>query len=68
MEIETVEDLANQIADWIGVYGCCKDPTGDGCEREDITCCRVGFMIRMEDRIRDAVENDKKLEAINLKP
>jgi hypothetical protein len=34
MNIETVEDLANQIADWMGVYGCCKQETEEGTKPE----------------------------------
>lgn len=62
MEIETVDDLANQIADWLGVYGCCKH--GDGCDDPNPLCCRIGFMMTFPDRIRAAVDNDNKLEKI----
>lgn len=68
MEIETVEDLSNQIANWLGVYGACKSTDKDGCNipcRDGKFCCRVGFMIMMEERMRQAVENDKKLEIFN---
>jgi len=70
MEIETVSDLANVIADWIGVYGACKcEGKSDGCEfsEKKVTCCRVGFTMHLEERIRDAVENDNKIEEMNLK-
>lgn len=63
MEIETVEDLCNQIADWLGVYGCCKAAqAGQDCYNKNPRCCRVGFMMEMPDRIRAAVENEKKIE------
>lgn len=71
MEIETVPDLANKIADWLGVYGACKE--GDKyepcCEKseKDIFCCRVGFCMHMEERIREAVGNENKLDDIHLK-
>ena len=79
MTIETVDELCEHLADLIGVYGACKhsDETKivDGeevrineCNEECDTCCRVGFMMVMPDRIRQAVENDKRLEAVNLKP
>mgnify|MGYP005867147565 CR=1 FL=1 len=29
MKIETVSDLAEQIADWIGIYGGCKNITSN---------------------------------------
>ena len=83
MTIETPEDLANQIADWLGIYGACKHGQcqadeclakrdehclrGDGCSEDSLFCCRVGFMIDFPDRIRDAVENENKLKIINLK-
>jgi hypothetical protein len=78
MTIETTEDLCNQIANWIGVYGACKaeenkfDEDGNqlrdcnGCDNKDPLCCRVGFMIEIKDRMIAAVENDKKLESINM--
>lgn len=65
MNIETTEDLCHQIANWIGVYGACKaDECADSCENENPLCCRVGFMIEMKERMINAVENDKKLDAI----
>jgi len=72
MKIETVSDLAEQIADWIGIYGGCKAiGSGEtGCtydKFENPCCCRVGFINAMEERIREAVENDKKLEESGLK-
>lgn len=66
MNIETTEELCNQIADWIGVYGACKSEEAEGCHNENPLCCRVGFMIHMEERMTQAVENDKKLESIGL--
>jgi len=60
--VETPEDLANIIADWIGCYGACKSTDPDGCEAKDINCCRVGFMLIFPDRIRQSVENEKLLK------
>jgi hypothetical protein len=69
MNIETVDELCEEIANWIGVYGCCKASAGDvDCENENPCCCRTGFMMVMPDRIREAVENDKKLEVFKSKP
>ena len=67
MIIETVDDLAEQVADWLGVFGCCK-MKGRDCEDENDHCCRTGFMMVFPDRIRQAVENEKKLELTGLKP
>lgn len=72
MEIETTDDLCNQIADWIGVYGCCKAEEvqngidGAECTNENPLCCRVGFMGVLKERMINAVENDKKLYLIGL--
>lgn len=66
MEIETVDDLVEQIADWIGVYGGCKaaEKGLDECEEstKNVFCCRFGFTVHMKDRILKAVENTKILE------
>ncbi len=69
MEIETVEDLSNKIADWISCYGACKSTDPDGCEHSEkaIACCRVGFMNHMKDRIREAVKNDELLTQLENK-
>jgi len=67
MEIETVDDLANQIADWLCVYGCCKNGDGDGCDDPNPLCCRIGFMMIFPDRIRKAVLNEYRLELIEEK-
>ncbi len=65
MELETVDDLANQIGDWVGCYGCCKAvENGHNCEDKNIFCCRIGMMLVLPDRIRAAVANDKFLESI----
>jgi len=82
MNIETVEDLANDIADKLGIYGACKHGQcqadeclaksdehclhGGGCTDEIPLCCRQGFMMTFPDRVRQAVENDKKLEKADL--
>ncbi len=69
MEIETVEDLCNELANLIGCYGTCKAAAkGEDCEETSPVCCRMGFMMVMPDRIREAVDNERKLESLNLKP
>lgn len=69
MDIETVSDLVNTLADWLGIYGCCKSDGDEGCEfnKQKPFCCRMGFVGEMEERIPAAVENDKKLEQGSLK-
>lgn len=69
MNIETVDDLADAVADMIGCYGCCPAAEkGEDCNDSRFNCCRIGFMMVFPDRIRAAVENEKKLEELNLKP
>lgn len=60
MNIETVHDLAEHIADIADVYGSCQVQAegGNDCR---LGVCRVCFVPEMEDRIRAAVENDRKL-------
>jgi len=67
MEIETVEDLSSRIANLIGCYGACKSTGTEGCEysENNITCCRVGFMMEMPDRIRQAVKNNEIIKNAN---
>lgn len=61
--VETVEDLAETLADWCGVYGSCKSNGETGCELEESKpdCCRMGFVDVMQKRIRESVENEKML-------
>lgn len=72
MNIETVEELAEQIADWCGIYGGCKNITEDdnNCTYDKFknpACCRNGFIEAITERMIDAVENDKKLREAGLK-
>lgn len=69
MNIETVEDLSNTIADWLGIYGCCKSNGDEGCEfnKDKPFCCRVGFTSEMKERMNTAVGNDFKIALANLK-
>jgi len=60
--LETPEELAEQIADWCGIYG---TPT----EEEQIEnhghlpeCkCRMCFTVEIQERIRESVKNEEKL-------
>lgn len=54
--IETLEDIVEEVADNIGVYGSHTEVAPDGqCE------CRVCFTTSLKLRIRDAMEIDLKL-------
>lgn len=57
VELETVHELCEDLADKLGVYGCGPE-FGD---HPDDCDCRICFVLKMEDRIREAVENDKYL-------
>ena len=59
VEFETPSELADAIADMLGIYG--NGPEfGD---HPDDCKCRMCFVIRMEDRIRDSVENEEFLKS-----
>jgi hypothetical protein len=62
MSIETLDDVLNEIADKAYIYGACKSLDPDGCSQSCTFCCRVGFMNSYEDRIRDAIVNEIKVE------
>ena len=58
VEFETPSELADAIADMLGIYGTGPE-FGD---HPDDCKCRMCFVSTMEDRIRDSVKNDKFLE------
>ena len=58
VEIEDVHDLAEHIADLVGIY-LSGPELGD---HPDDCSCRMCFVLNMEDRIREAVENEKYLK------
>lgn len=62
MQIEILEDVLNELADKLGVYGACKSEKYGECNATNQFCCRVGFMIHYEDRIRQALVNEEKLK------
>lgn len=66
--IETLEDVLNQYADWMGVYGACKCETeteGNPCTHESNPhCCRGGFMIEQKERILKALENESRFDSL----
>ena len=67
MKIETVDDLAETICDWVGCYGTCDAAEkGKDCTNNNIFCCRVGAMMVLPDRIRAAVENEEKLKSADF--
>lgn len=66
MNIETIDDIVEEMATKLGVYGACKSTDPDGCDNNDMCCCRVGFTMVLKDRIYQALENENKLSIVGL--
>ena len=66
MNIETIDDIVEDIANKLGVYGACKSNSSDGCDNDDDFCCRVGFAMILKERIYTAIENENKLKQAEL--
>jgi len=67
MKIEVLEDVLEELANKLGVYGCCNPAENEeDCNSDNGFCCRTGFMMTYEDRIRQAIENEKKLQESGL--
>lgn len=68
MNIETIDDILDELADKMGVYGCCKAASEgkDECEDKNPCCCRVGFMMEYGNRISNAFVNEQKLELAGI--
>ena len=61
--IEMPADLAEHLADLVGVYGAHDKACEQGAEQPmnpRVTKCRVCFVFEMETRIREAVRNERK--------
>jgi len=60
VNMETVEELAESIADSLNIYGCGSSDTDEnGFENHPDTCnCRICFVENMKERIVQAVHND----------
>lgn len=63
MKIDTPEDLAEEVADWIGIYGNCDQ---ENCQ-ESGRCCRAEFTQILAERIRNSVHNENAIITIDLK-
>ena len=55
MSIETLDDIIEELADGLGIYGC----GGEDDDHKDDCDCRVCFEIGMRDRIIKAVKVEK---------
>ena len=56
MSIETLDDIVEEIADSLGVYGVC--PGSEDCAGH----CRPEFTANLKSRINAAVDVERKLE------
>ena len=59
--IETPEELAEQIANWVGVYGSGLDDEHDE-PLHKAHQCRVCFVSALTHRIRQSVANEQALQ------
>lgn len=59
-EIETPHELADDIANQIGVY--CDHPEEGYADHEGGNMCRIDFVIDMTNRIRKAAQHERQLE------
>lgn len=71
MNIETIEDIIEDLADKFDIYGQCSCITDEGFQnppsgncRKTLICCRVNFAVTIKDRIYKAIENEKILNQI----
>ncbi len=59
--LETPDELAEWVADWLGVYGSVLDDDHDA-RSHKASKCRVCFVAELAQRIRDSVENEQALQ------
>jgi len=59
--LETPNELAEQIADWCGVYGGGPE---NGSDHPEKCKCRMCFCGMVEHRIRESVKNEHLLDAL----
>ena len=65
MNIETLDEVINELADRLGIYGCCKKAEeNEDCEEKNAFCCRIAFTQVYEERIREAIKNEEKINKI----
>lgn len=73
MPIETLDDITEQLADLLGVYGSHGDELDDENPTNAVTCtpkkpCRVCWTSDLRDRILAAVEVERKLNPAPVEP
>lgn len=63
MAYESLDDVIEEIANALSIYGGCDDNGLDGCTKCDDKCCRSYFVSRLKERILDAVRNDNAINS-----
>jgi hypothetical protein len=58
VHLETVEELAESLADACGIYGCGEGGDNGFADHPDTCNCRICFVSDITERIRQAVKND----------
>ncbi len=58
VHLETVEELAESLADIGGIYGCGEGGDNGFADHPDTCNCRICFVSAITERIRQAVKND----------
>lgn len=58
--IETLDDIVEELANKLGIYGAHRDRSGD-CKPPN-HCCRCCWAAYMKARIEQAVEIERKLQ------
>lgn len=67
MNIETTEEVLDEIANRFMIYGACKSENPQECDNGDHFCCRVGFTAHYQDRLDNAHADEVKLKRAGLK-
>ena len=55
--LESVDDLAESLANLLGLYGSCNSESEEDCPKD----CRSCFVFSTKQRIREAVANERLL-------
>lgn len=61
VEFETVNELCEELADKLGIYGVPTSYNQNIVDHPENCECRICFVSELEDRMIEAVENDKFL-------
>jgi hypothetical protein len=67
MAIETLDDIIEQLADWIGVYGAHGEPDERPGVIDDLHC-RVCFQVSIRQRIEAACNIEALMRRVTVNP